>query len=109
MKKKKKKKKKQIKDRIIRDIRTLFGEEDYYKPKRVSNFWNNNCIEYESNGDRNKILWIEEYLNKINPYLRDITVDLQESDTLKIKLTIAIEFISSKDAEEMRLMHSKST
>ena len=56
MKIKKEKKKKQIKDRIIRDIRTLFGEEDYYKPKRLSNFWNNNCIEYESNGDRNKIL-----------------------------------------------------
>ena len=45
-----------IKDRIIRDIRTLFEqqEEEYYKPKRVSNFWNNNYIEYESNGDKNK-------------------------------------------------------
>ena len=28
-----------IKDRIIRDIRIVFEqEEDYYKPKRVSNF-----------------------------------------------------------------------
>ena len=35
-----------IKDRIIRDIRTLFKQEDdYYK---------NNYIEYESSGDRNK-------------------------------------------------------
>ena len=43
---------KEIKDRIIRDIRTLFEQEDkedYYKPKRVSNFWNNNY-----NGDSNK-------------------------------------------------------
>ena len=34
-----KKGKKGIKDRIIRDVRTLFEheEEDYYKPKRVSN------------------------------------------------------------------------
>ena len=46
------KKKKEIKDRIIkyrliRDIRTFFEEEekDYYKPKTVSNFWNNNYIE----------------------------------------------------------------
>ena len=33
---------------MIRDIRTLFEqqEEDYYKPERVSNFWNNNYIEY---------------------------------------------------------------
>ena len=29
-----------IKDRIIRDIRTLFGKEEgnYYKPERVNNF-----------------------------------------------------------------------
>ena len=31
-----------IRDRIIWDIRILFEQEkeDYYKPKRVSNFWN---------------------------------------------------------------------
>ena len=35
-----------VKDKIIRDSRTLFAqEEDYYKPKRVSNFRNNNYIE----------------------------------------------------------------
>ena len=27
----------------------MHGEEDYYKPVRVGNFWNNNYIEYESN------------------------------------------------------------
>ena len=55
-----------IKDRIIRGIRILFSqEEDYYKPKRVINFWNNNYIEYDSNGDKNKILSLDEYLNKI--------------------------------------------
>ena len=45
-----------IKDTIIRDMRTLVEqqEEDYYKPKRVSNFWNNNYIEYESNDDKNR-------------------------------------------------------
>ena len=62
-----------IKDRIIRDIKTLFKqEEDYYKPVRVSNLWNNNYIEYESNGDKNKNLSIKEYLHKIKPYLKDI-------------------------------------
>ena len=46
-----------IKDRIISDIRTLFEkEDDYYKPKRVSNFCNNNYIEYKSNGDKNKLI-----------------------------------------------------
>ena len=33
-----------IKDKVIRDIRTLFEqqEEDYYQSKRVSSFLNNN-------------------------------------------------------------------
>ena len=36
-------------NRIIRDIRILFKhEDDYYKPIRADNFWNNNYIEYES-------------------------------------------------------------
>ena len=98
-----------IKDRIIRDIKTLFEqEEDYYKPQRVSNVLNNNYIEYENNVDQNRNLSLDEYLNKIEPYLRNIIVDLQNSDTWKIQLTIAINFISSKVAEEERVMHSRS-
>ena len=71
-----------IKDRIIRDIRSRFEQqEDYPNPKSVSNFWNNNYIEYESNGDRN--LSLEKYLNKIKPYLRNIIIDHQSSGTWK--------------------------
>ena len=36
---------KEIEDRILRDIKNLFEheeEETYYKPVRISNFWNNN-------------------------------------------------------------------
>ena len=34
-----------IKDRVARDIQNLFEQEDdYYKPIRVGNFWNNNYI-----------------------------------------------------------------
>ena len=40
--------------------------------------------------------------------MKDIIIDLQESDTWKIQLTIAVNFISSKDAEEERVMHAKS-
>ena len=53
-------------------------------------------------------LSLEEYLNRIKPYLKDITSDLQESDTWKIQLTVAISFISPKDADEERVMHSES-
>ena len=61
----------QIKARINKDkdIRKIIkSEEDYYKPVRVGNFWNNNYIKYESNGDKNKTLSVKEYLDEINPY-----------------------------------------
>ena len=35
-------------------------------------------------------------------------IDLQNSDTWKIQLTITINFISSKDVEEERVIHSSS-
>ena len=75
-----------IKDITIRDIKTLFEQQqqDYYQRKRVSNFWNNNYIAYKSNGARNRNLSLDEYINKIEPYLRDIIMYLQKSDTWKI-------------------------
>ena len=49
-----------IKDKIIRDIKIpLEKEDDYYKPMKVGNFWNNNYIEYESNGDKKKYLSVK--------------------------------------------------
>ena len=39
--------------------------------------------------------------------MRDIIIDLQKSDTWKIQLTIAINFISSIDSKKKRMMHSK--
>ena len=76
----------------------------YYKPKTVSNFCNNNYIEYQSNGDKNRNLSLDKYLIKIKPYMRNIIINLQNSDTWKIQLTIAINFISSKEAEEEHVM-----
>ena len=89
-------------------MRTLFEqekEEDYYEPERVNNFRNNNYIEYESNGDKNTKLSLDEYLNKIKSYLRNIIINLQISDSWKIQLAIAINFISSKNTEEERVMY----
>ena len=79
-----KKENEEIKDGVIRDIKTLFEqqeEKDYYKAIRAGNFLNNNDIKYESSGDRNKNLSVKECLNKIKPYLRDIIINLQKSDT----------------------------
>ena len=55
-----------------------------------------------------KNLSLKEYLNKIKLYLRNIIIDLQESDTWKFQLTIAINVISWKDDKEEHLMHSKN-
>ena len=55
-----------IKDKIIRDNRSLFEEEeDCYKPERVTTFWNNNYIDYESNGVKNSSLSLDKCVNKI--------------------------------------------
>ena len=43
----------------------------------------------------------------MKPYLRNIIIDLRNFDTWKIQLTVAINFISSKDAKEERITHSK--
>ena len=75
-------------------------DDDYYKPNRVGNLWDSNYIEYESNADKNKNLSLDEYLQKIRHYLRDLIIGHQESDTWKIQL--------KKAAEEERIMHSKS-
>ena len=74
----------------------------------MGNLWNNNYTECETNGDRNKNLLLKEYQNIFKPYFRNIIVDLQESDTWKILLTIAISFIHPKDVDEEPLMHPKS-
>ena len=65
-------------------------------------------IECESNSDRNENLSVKEYLNKIKRYLRDMIIDLQNSDTWKVQLAIAIAFVSSKNIDEEHVMHSKS-
>ena len=58
-----KKEDKTIKDKIFSDIRNLFElkNEYYHKLIRVGNFYSNN------NGDRDKSILIEEYVNKIKP------------------------------------------
>ena len=105
------KRNKRIEDIIRRNIRNLFENnkaEIYYQPVRVSILSSKKYIEYESNCGRNKILSVEEYLNKIRPYLKDIINNLKKSDTWKIQLTVADNIIFSRDHDEERVMHSKS-
>ena len=59
---------------------------------RVGSFCGNSYIKYESNGDRNKILSVEEYHNEIRPYFKDIMNNIKTSETWKNQSTIAINF-----------------
>ena len=54
------------------------------------------------------MLSVEEYLNKIRPCLKNIINILKKSDTWKIQLTIANNFISLIDNDEECVMYSKS-
>ena len=76
--------------------------------------------------DKDKNLSVKEFLNRIKPYLSDMINNhkaqrkkwrihsgnkIIESTTqgeFKIQLTIVIDFISSKDSDETRTMHTKS-
>ena len=40
--------------------------------------------------------------------MKDIVIHLQSSDTWKVQLTVAINFIASKDTEEEHVMYSRS-
>ena len=72
-----------------------------------SNAFSSNYSEYESNGDRNKTLSIDEYLNEIKPYLSKMTNDHKTQNEWKIPWIIAINFMSSKGTSKTRTMYSK--
>ena len=117
-----------IKYRGIMDVKTLIDlstDEDYYKPVRTNDAFNSNHVEYKSKGHENKTFSIEEYLNMIRTYLRDIinnhkiqgerevhsdneVIDYKTEGEWKIHLTMRINFISSKDSDEIRTMHTTS-
>ena len=62
-------------------------------------------MEHEIKGDRNKTKSVENNLNKITQYLKDIINHFKKSDTLKIQLTIVNNFIFTIDNDEECLMH----
>ena len=50
-------------------------DEDYYQPILINGAFNNNYIQYESKGNKDKILTSSEYLDMIRPYLSSIIND----------------------------------
>ena len=74
-----------------------FNDEDYYEPIKTKDAFNNNYIEYESRGDKDKNLSLKQYLNVITPYLRDMINNHKTLGEWKIQLSMKINFVSSKD------------
>ena len=90
----------------IENVQDLF-KISIYKPSIVNSGYNNNYIEYRSEGD--KLLTIEEYLNLIESYLRALINDHKSKDEWKIQLTAQINFISLRPgSDETRVMHTRS-
>ena len=78
-----------------------------YKPTIVKSGYNNNYIEYRSEGD--KLLTVEEYLALIEPYLRELINNYKSKGEWKIQLTAQINFISLRPgSDETRVMHTRS-
>ena len=75
-----------------------FNDEDYYEPIKTKDAFNNNYIEYESRGDKNKNLSLKQYFfYKIIPYLRNMINNHKTLEEWKIQLSMKISFVSSKD------------
>ena len=93
----------------IRDIENLFdadNNEDYYKPILVKSSFNESYKYYESRGDKDKKLSIEQYLDVIKPYLSDLINDHKAIETSsnewKIQINMHINFVSSNDTGQIR-------
>ena len=63
---------------------------------------------YESRREKDNQLTIYEYFDIIKPYLRDMIDNHKVRGEWKIQLTVRIIFVSFTDANETRVMHTKS-
>ena len=97
----------EIKKTVYEPRNNIFKpKEDNYKPERIGNAFSSNYIEYKRNGD--KTLSIKGYLDEIKPYLSNIINKHKTQGEWKIQLKMAINFIYSKDSDEICTMHTKT-
>ena len=79
-----------IKYKAIRDAGALFNQstdKSYCKSIKTTSVFDNknNYIEYRSKGDKDKILSVKKYLNKIRPYLSDTLNDHKTKGKVKVQ------------------------
>ena len=94
-------------DDYIENIRDLFSILDY-EPVLIKSGFDNNYLEYMSNG--NDSLSFNEYLELIKPYLYDLINVHKAKGQWKLHLSAEISFISQKpNSNEIRVMFTRST
>ena len=94
-------------DDFIENIRDLFSTLDY-EPVLIKSGFDNNYLEYMSNG--NNSLSFNEYLELIKPYLYDLINVYKAKGEWKLQLSAEISFVSQKpDSNEIRIMYTRST
>ena len=98
-------------DNITYGLDYLFNEvneEDYYEPKEIRSAFVGGYTLYESRGDKDNMLAIYEYFDKIKPYLKDMINDYKSKGEWKIQLVMRVIFVSFIDKNETQVMHTKS-
>ena len=94
-------------DDFIENIRDLFSILDY-EPVLIKSGFDNNYLEYMSNG--NNSLSFNKYLELIKPYLYDLINVYKAKGEWKLQLSAEISFVSQKpDSNEIRIMYTRST
>ena len=90
----------------LENVKDLYSILDY-KPVLIIAGFNNNYLEYGSDGSNS--LSFMEYLNLIKPYLEDLINEKKNKGEWKLQLAAKISFVSLKpDSDETRLMHTRS-
>ena len=100
----------------IRDVENLVDnidngdddndDDDDCKPILVENSFKENYKYYESRGNKDKKLSVEQYLDMIKPYLSNLINENRAIETSsnewKIQINMHVNFVSSKDTGEIR-------
>ena len=90
----------------MENVRDLFNIVNY-KPILIKTGFNNNYLEYRSEG--NDSLSFEEYLNLIKQYLSDLINDKKDKGEWKLQLAAQINFILQRPGSgKTRVMHTRS-
>ena len=78
----------------LKDLEYTFGDlDDYYKPILAKDSSDGNYQMYSCRGDKDKTMYITEYLDKIRSYLFALIDEKKNSSSQKIQLGISIHLI----------------